>query len=272
MRSRAGEAGEEGERDPAVDIGEDRGGAGPEALEEAAELVGQTDAAGDEVVAAAHERAQGLDLVGDGRERPEAMAVRAQDVGEHVGVAGIGLRCGGPVARAASLHDVGVDRHDGKACREQRLDDEAGGALDRDGQRLGGRDPLQPGEQLGEAGGVMLHLDARNDIAPLVDDADGMAVRAPVEADKEGHGRNLRVRVGLARAGRSCGSLIDWRSRWRASARHPVVRSVLPAPAARRVSRWPSRGKPTWPSRRTLGRAKATPLRGSASARPEVAQ
>ena len=55
---RRGIAGEEGEGDRRVDVGEDGGGAGPEALEQRAELIGERDALGDEIVAAAHERAQ----------------------------------------------------------------------------------------------------------------------------------------------------------------------------------------------------------------------
>ena len=84
---RGGVAAQEGERDRAVDIGEDGGGAGPEPLEQAAQLVGQGDARGDQVVAAAHQRAQGLDRVRARGERAEAVAVGAQQVGQQVGVA-----------------------------------------------------------------------------------------------------------------------------------------------------------------------------------------
>ena len=64
-----GIAGEEGQGDGRVDVGEDGGGAGPEALEQGAELIGEGDAVGDEVVAAADEGAQRAGLV---RGRPSA--------------------------------------------------------------------------------------------------------------------------------------------------------------------------------------------------------
>jgi hypothetical protein len=255
---RGGEAAEKCQRDPAVDLGEDGGGAGPEALEQAPEPVGEADAGGDEVVAAAGEGAQRLDLVGDGRERREAMAVGAQDVGEEVGVAGVGLPPGGAVARAAGLHGVGVDGHDGMAGGDERLDDEARGPLDGDGQRLRRAEALQHRDQVGETGGVVADVVAQDDRSPVVDDADGMAGGAPVEAGEErggakGHRRDLQVGVTLARVGRSCGSLIGRRSGWQALAQHPVVRRVLPAPAARRVSRRPSQGERRRPSRQPLG-------------------
>jgi hypothetical protein len=49
-----GIAADEGERDRAVDGSEDGGCAGPEAFEQAAKLIGKSDALGDEVVAPAH--------------------------------------------------------------------------------------------------------------------------------------------------------------------------------------------------------------------------
>ena len=122
----------EGERDRAVDVGEDGGGAGPEALEQAPELVGQGDPLGDQVIAAAHQRAQRPDLVRAGRERAEAVAIGAQDIGQHVGVAGIALTAGGAITRPAGLDDVGMDRHDRVAGGDQRVDDQAGWPLDGD--------------------------------------------------------------------------------------------------------------------------------------------
>ena len=93
-----------------------RGGAGPEALQQGAQLVGQGDAGADQVVAAAHQAAQGLDRVGLGRERAQAMAVGAQDVGQDEGVAGVALGADGPVAGPAGLDHVGMDRGDDHAC------------------------------------------------------------------------------------------------------------------------------------------------------------
>ena len=101
---------EEGERDRAGGIGEDPGGAGPEALQQAGQLIGQGDAGPDQVVAAAHQAAQGFDGVGLGRERAQAVAVGAQDLGQDEGVARIALGRDGAVAGPAGLDQVGMDR------------------------------------------------------------------------------------------------------------------------------------------------------------------
>ena len=51
---RGGIAAQEGERDGRVDIGKDRRGARPEAVEQRPELIGEGDAGRDEVIAAPH--------------------------------------------------------------------------------------------------------------------------------------------------------------------------------------------------------------------------
>ena len=61
-----------------------------------------------QVVAAAHQAAQGLDGVGLRRERAQAVAVGAQDVGQDEGVARVALGGDGAVARPAGL-DAGWD-------------------------------------------------------------------------------------------------------------------------------------------------------------------
>jgi hypothetical protein len=76
-----------------------RQGARPEPLEQATQLVAEGDALGDKVVAAPHQGAQCLDLVRDRHEGTEAMAIGAQDVGEHVSIALIALATGGAVTR-----------------------------------------------------------------------------------------------------------------------------------------------------------------------------
>ena len=262
----------ESERDRAVDFGEDRGGAGPEALEQAPELVGQGDPLHHQVIAGAHQRAQRPDLVRAGRERAEAAAIGAQDIGEHIRVAGIALTAGGAIARPAGLDDVGMDRHDRVTGRDQRVDDEAGRPLDGDRYLRRRRQPGQARDQLANPLGVVPHRKARNNAAGLVKDADSMGGTAPIHSRVVGHISGPPRCDRLARAGRSCGSLIDRRSGRLPVARHPVVRPNLPAPAARRVSRGPSTGKRHRPSRRALGWVNATPLRGFAYPRPKVHQ
>src|SRR5437773_1314471 len=52
---RGGIAAEEGQGDGRIDVGEDRGGPGPETVEQRPELIGEGDALGDQVVAAPHQ-------------------------------------------------------------------------------------------------------------------------------------------------------------------------------------------------------------------------
>src|SRR5207247_10196070 len=96
-------AGEERERDGRVDVGEDGDGAGPEALQQGAELVGEGDALGDQVVSRANERAQRSDLVRERLQTPEAMPVGAQQIGEDEGIAGVALALRGGVTRPRGL-------------------------------------------------------------------------------------------------------------------------------------------------------------------------
>ena len=98
-----GIAGDEGQRDRAVDGGEDGGGAGPEAFEQATQLVGECDAMGHQVVAAADQSTQRFNVIGHGHQRTETVAVGAQDVGEHEGVARIGLAARRAIAGAGRL-------------------------------------------------------------------------------------------------------------------------------------------------------------------------
>ena len=94
--------------------------------------MGQGDLRADQVVAAAHQAAQGFDGVGLGRERAQAVAVGAQDVGQDEGVARVTLGGDGAVAGPAGLERVGMDRGDEEARLDQGIDQQAGWSLDRD--------------------------------------------------------------------------------------------------------------------------------------------
>ncbi len=97
------------------------GGAGPEAFEQGAELVGEHEPCGDEVVAPADQRPERLDGVGLGLQCGQPMAVGAQDVGQNEGIAGIALGGDGAVARPARLDDVGMDRRDEEPGLDQHV-------------------------------------------------------------------------------------------------------------------------------------------------------
>ncbi len=107
-----GIATEEGQGDGRVDVGEDRRGSRPEALEQGAELIGERHALGDQVVAAPHEGAEGARVIRQGLERAEAVSVSAEEIGEDEGVARVTLAPRRRVAGPAGLESVGVNGDD----------------------------------------------------------------------------------------------------------------------------------------------------------------
>jgi len=212
----AGVGVEEGEGDGAVEGGEDRYGPGPEALQQAAELIGELAASGDQIVAGADGGTQRLGAVGGSAQRPEAVAVGAQDVGEDVGIAGIALAEGGAVAGPGGLEGVGVDGDDDEACLDQRIDEQAGGPLDGDGEIAGLTEALQATPQLRQSLGCVSDGERGPLGTGFVQDADVVLVAGPVDSGEVAWGSfhaappgNGKIRSGV---GRSHRSLIDRRS------------------------------------------------------------
>jgi hypothetical protein len=240
-------AGEEGQGDRGVHLGEDGRGAGPEALEQGAELVGEGHALSNEVVAAADEGPEGAGLVREGLQGPEAVAIGPEQVSEEVGVAGIALAPRGRVAGPARLDDVGVDGDDGEAGAEEGVDDEARGTLEGDRQAGGGAEAPQVLHESREPGRGVGHRAAPADRAGLVDHTDRVRGGRPVQADEVGHCAPLWDCETLRRE-RSRRSLTDWRSGLQVPvALHPVAGWGLSGfDSGERVSCWPSCGEPTW--------------------------
>lgn len=175
------------------------------------------------------------------------MAIGSEEVGEEVGVAGITLAAGGRVARPAGLHDIGVNGDDGEAGLKESIDDQAGGALQGDGQHRGRPEAAQVLDELGQAGGRVGHRPAPADGAGLGEHTDGVRGGGPVQADEEGHCAPPWDCETLPRE-RSCRSLTDWRSGLQLPvALHPVAGWDLSwCGSGERVSPWPSRGQRTW--------------------------
>ncbi len=262
---------DEGERDGAGHVGEDRRRPGPEAVQERGQLIGRGDARGDQLVAPAHQAAQGLDGVGLGPERAQPVALGAQDVGEDAGVARIALGRDGAVARPARLHQVGVDRDDHEAGPHQGVDQQARGALDGDPRLAGLAVPGEALEQRSEALAVVVGPEPVQHRPLGVEHAHGVRAPAPVHADEHAHGLiPPRWRM-VPAAGSPGGMLIDRRSGWRPAARLPVARLGLPAAAVPQVSPGPSTGERRWRSRRRLGTS-APKLAARAALAREVAQ
>jgi len=253
---------EEGEGDGAVDVGEDGHGARPEAVQEAAELVGELNAGGDQIVAGAHGRAQGTRLVGRGAQGAEAVAVGAKDVGEDEGIAGIALALGRGVAGACGLEGVGMDGHDGKAGLDQRVDEQPRRTFDRDRELRTRAEAVERADQLRQSLCGVTDAEVKADLAGRIEDTEVVLVAGPVDAGEVmGSGYVHAAPPGQggthgSGVGRSHRSLIDRRSGLQAArAQHPVVGRGLPRRMEERVSQGPSCGKRRWlspPGRRDL--------------------
>src|SRR5207247_1214075 len=74
--------------------------------------------------------ARGGGVSGRRVQRPEAMAVRAKQVGEDEGIPRVTLGARRGVTRTTGLEGVGVDGHDLEAGVEQRVDEQPRGAFE----------------------------------------------------------------------------------------------------------------------------------------------
>jgi len=238
---------EEGQCDRACDVGEQTGGARPEAFEQGSQLVGEHESCGDEIVTAAHQRAQRLDGIGLGPERGQPVPVGAQDVGKDVGIARIALGGNGAIARPACLDDIGMDRRDDEAGVDQRVDEQPAGPFDGDRRLAGWPMPAQTRDEIGKPIAIMGHDKMVEDLTGSVDDTDGMARTAPVEPDENGHGCTSLNWSMVPGAGSPHGLLINRRSGpilAEVSVAHlPVARLWLSATETPQVSCGPSSGK-----------------------------
>jgi hypothetical protein len=199
-------------------------------------LVGEGDLRGHQVVAPAHQRAQGLDGVGLRFERGEAMAVGAQDVGEDVSVAWIALGAGRPIPRPAGFDDVGVNGRDQEAGLDQGIDQEPRGALDGDGRVPGAAALAQAGGERGQTFAIVSKLEAIDNGAGGVEYADGVGGAAPIQANEKRHEPISSNQSMIPCAGRLGGVLINRRSGLNPTAHLPVARLGRPAAVAPLVS------------------------------------
>ena len=220
-------------------------------VEQAAQLIGQLNTGGHQIVTAADEGTQGADLVALGRQGLEAMSVGAQQVGQQVSIGSIALGAVATIAWACGLDRVGMDGEDGEAGFHQRIDDEARRTLDGNGRRAGG-DQVTP--QFGQTAGGVIDVESLMDGSLRVNDANGVGLAGPVQPGEESSHGQSPINCGkTCRAGSPCGSLTDWRSWLCTLALHPVARLGLPAPRRLRVSCGPSSGQRAWQSPRGHG-------------------
>ena len=256
------EAGEEPQADRAVDVGEQADGAREGALEVGAQLVGERDAVGDQVLASPAGGAQshGGRTVGD--EWPQSGPVGAEGVGEDEGVEAVVLVAGRAVAGAEVLELVGADDDDGQAGLEESLDDRTVGPFDGDlvGGHLG-----EPADQVTDAGGGMGDGEPLDHLTAGVHDGGRVVVASPVHARRPV--ARPRGRKGVVRrmlhisllAASSSGEAPSYRCRDAAAGPLTVRRSKALSPIDGRRVPGNHRGSQNsaWTSRRRASRAMA---------------
>jgi hypothetical protein len=240
-------AGEEGQADRRVEIGEQPDGAREHDPQVGAQLVADRHSRLDEVGAGAHDRAQGQRRGCVGRQGDEPVAVGAQHIGQDVGVEAVVFAARGRVPAAQVLDLSRRDHDDVDVGGEQGVDDGPVGPFDRDTGHVVGDDRV---DQPADAGRVMDQGAACDDAAGGIDDAQFVGVGRPIHSCR-GRGRVMlhvcllavcpagRHPVVLGRARRS---LTDRRS----AALSPVAAWHVPGRRTSRYSCWPSQGKRRW--------------------------
>ena len=195
------EPGQERQADRGVEVGEQADGAGEDVEQVGAELVGEGDPVGDEVLAGPAGATQGEGGVAVGGQRNEPGPVGAEGVGEDERVESVILAARGAVAAAQILQLVRRDHHHGDPGLEQAIDDRAVGSLDRHFRHAA---PLEDGEQVAQPGGGMFHGGPVKLAAAVVHDRHGMIIAGPVDTGGQVVGRL----VGQSVAGRLHVSLL----------------------------------------------------------------
>src|SRR3989454_2016429 len=175
------------------------------------------------------------------------MAVSAEQIAEDEGIPRITLASCSGVPGAARLEGVGVDGDDRVAGVQEGIDDEARGTFEGDGDGGGRAEARQLAQQLRQAFGRVRHTALPAHLTRGVEDAHGVRLTRPVEADEEIHCAPLGDGETL-RGERSCRSLTIRRSGLQVPlAQHPVAGLGLSSfDSGEQVSQWPSSGKRTW--------------------------
>src|SRR5512132_3494504 len=108
-------------------------------------------------------------------------------LGDHLGVAGVGLGARDDLALAPGLDGVGADRDHRVAGFQQPVDQPAVGAFDRHWSPGRRTEPAQAGDEVVEPGCRVGDAEGADRLAGLVEHADGVFGRRPVDADEHEH-------------------------------------------------------------------------------------
>lgn len=184
-----GEAGQEPQAGDAVEVGEQPHRAGVKEFEVGAELVGQPDPVGEQVLPGSHHQAEHDRGRGVGDQRTETGAVGAQGVGEDEGVEPVVLVPGSAVAAAQAVDLVGADHHDRHAGAQECVDNLSVAAFDG---HLPDAGAVESGARARAARTGRVDGELLGDGAFAVHDGDGVVGGGPVQTSGDVTGRGLR--------------------------------------------------------------------------------
>jgi hypothetical protein len=112
---------------------------------------------------------------------------RRRLLGDHLGVAGVGGGARDDLALAPGLDGACADRDHRMAGFQQPVDQPAVGAFQRHGQPGRRAEPAQAGDEVVEPGGRVGDAEGADRGAGLVEHADGVFGRRPIDADEHEH-------------------------------------------------------------------------------------
>jgi hypothetical protein len=244
----------------------------PKAFEQRPELVGESDPLCNQIIACTYQSTQSFDRVGSRLQQPEAMTVSAQYIGQQVGISAVVLGPSGTVTRSICLDRFGMNRHDWMPIVQQRINNQARGPLDGDGNRGRRSNSIHLPLQRLQAGRIVAYLGPQHDASGLIYHTRGMTAASPVQSREIVH--DVPPIYFDFRDGRPYGFLTDRHSRVFPVAHLPVARQDIPASATLQISCGPSTstGKARGQSWQIHGSEKATPLCGITPQLQEVHQ
>jgi hypothetical protein len=176
---------EEVERDLAVKPCEDCRCTGPMLSERRCELIGRGHARLHVIVAHSHQGLQPARRLVEWSQRSQPVLVGAEQVGEPVGLADVGLRAGALPARPGRVEGVGVDWHYLVAGLEQPIDEQSVRACDRDQKLRRTAELAEPLQRTGDPVLGVREAEALGDGSAFVDDAKLMRSARPIDPDEE---------------------------------------------------------------------------------------
>jgi hypothetical protein len=228
---------QERETDVARRVGEQLAGAGPERGQDRAELVRRGDARVDEIAARAHDRAQRARLLAERTQHAQLVMPAAQVLRDHPRIAGIALGARADLGLPPRLDRGRLDGHHGMARLEQVVDEAAVRAFDRDRHLVGSTVTRQTVCQAGESLTAVANREAVGHTACVIDDADGVLLRRPIDPDEHRPSLVWQHEFGTEDVSRA---VTDWRSTAR-----PSVAGRSPRGPGAALSCWPFDGRPT---------------------------